>query len=333
MKKMLALMQRDLWSTLRDAMLLYVLLAPLVICLGARFFLPTVGQAGLNLVITAQDAPLLQESLASYARVEVVRDRAALERRVRALDDAAGLVARPDGSYELLLEGNESHDVQVLPALALQAALSEAAWRPERVTVGQDATPYREWVGAFATLASLFFGGIVLAFYLIEDKETGMAQALGVSPLTRRTYVSARIALMVLLTLVIVYASLALLGLRGHNPWHLLAAALVGALPALLFGLAVGAMSGNQVTGLANIKFGFLLVLLPAVLHLMLADRWQIALYWLPTYWAFRGLRAILVERLAWGQVWPPLAWTLSASALYLALAWRWLSRKLTFGQ
>jgi ABC-2 type transport system permease protein len=333
MKKMLALIQRDLWSTLRDAMLLYVLVAPFLICVGARLLLPTVGQTSGNLILTEQDAAQLAEPLSAYGNVQIVRDRAALERRVRAFDDATGLVSQGDGSYDLVLEGNETHDAALLPRLALQHALGESTWQPELVAVSGDSIPYREWVGAFLALSSLFFGGIVLSFYIIEDKETGMAQALGVSPLTHSTYVAARVALVVMLSVVTIYTSLAVLGLTHYSPWQLLAAILVGCVPALLFGLTIGALSGNQITGIANLKFGFLLVLLPAALHLMLPARWQPALYWLPTYWAFRGFRAILVDGAAWAVAWPLFLATLTVSIVYLAAAWRWLARRLTFGQ
>lgn len=329
-KQIKSILRRDLISTTRDAILIYVAVMPILLSFGLRFFLPNVGQASVQVVVTEETAAELKNELAAYLEVTVVADESALERRVLAYDDAVGIVPAASG-YELRLEGNESHDARVLPAMVLQRLRGESGFVAEMVEVGEAGVPYREWIGAFVALSVTFLASIIMGLHIIEDKESGMMQALGVTPLHRRTYVLARSVFVVLMAVLAVFSSLLALGLTAFPPGQLLLATLASSLTAVLFGFALGAASGNQITGIANLKFGFLLVLLPAVLTIFLPDAWQVVLYWLPSYWTFAGFRAILVDGTNWAGLAPLLAANVAVSLLYLLGAYPWLQGRLNF--
>lgn len=57
---------------------------------------------------------------------------------------------------------------------------------------GDDRIPCREVAGAIAALSVIFISGFLAGLHIIEDKESNMMQALGVSPLGRREYIAAR---------------------------------------------------------------------------------------------------------------------------------------------
>lgn len=333
MKRLFTIIQKDLISTTRDALLLYILAAPLIIAVGARIFLPTVGQSSVNMVMTEATAAELGETLGDYANVIEVRDDAALERRVLALDEAVG-VAPAGGGYELLLEGNESATSQELAAIALERALSgEPLPQAEVVEVGTQRVPFREWIGAFTALSVLFFGAIVMGFHIIEDKESGMILAMGVSPLTRRTYLLARGVLVLAVGVLGVFISLYGLGITTFDPAHILLAALAGTTTAVLFGFIMGAITANQIAGFAFVKIGFWPIILPAVIALFIPSRWEWTLYWTPTYWVFESFKRILVEGLGWAALWGPLVWTVALTAVFAAVAYPFLKGKLDFAQ
>lgn len=329
-RRIITILRRDFISLTRDAILIYVAVMPIVLALGLRFFLPNVGQASVQVVVTEETAATLENELSPYLEVAVVADGAALERRVLAYDDAVGIVPAGNG-YELMLEGNESHDARVLPAMVLQRIQGESAFVAQMVEVGEAGVPYRQWIGAFVALSVSFLASIIMGLHIIEDKETGMMQALGVTPLQRRTYVLARGLFVVGMALVAVFSSLLALGLTEYDLAQMVVATLASSLAAVLFGFVLGAASGNQITGIANLKFGFLLVLLPAVLTILLPEAWHMALYWLPSYWAFAGFKAILVEGATWAGLVPLLLGNVAVSLVYLLGSTPWLRGRLNF--
>lgn len=334
MKRILVLLRRDVLSTSKDALLIYIIVVPLLLAFGVRFFLPAVGQATVNVVVTEDMSPALITRLTDYVHVEVVADQAALERRVLAVDDTAGIMLQTDGTYTILLEGNETHDTEVLPELVLRKVLSadDVPLTLHTVDVAEAPFPFREMIGAFMALSMLCIGSVVMSLHIVEDKECRIMQALGVSPLSRGEYVMARSLLALIVTLVIVFSALWLLGIVAFQHLHMLLAVVIAALFAVLIGFVIGAISSNQIAAIAHIKFSVLLFLLPSILTLLLPERFWLVLAWLPTYWAFVIFRAILVEGAQWSALWLPLGVNLALSLAIISVVYPWLRGKLELG-
>lgn len=330
MKRILALIRRDLLSTTKDQMLIYAAFAPLILALGMRFFLPSVAQATVNVVVTRDVSPQLVEQLEPYFDVEVVSDRAALERRVLAVDDVAGIVPTDDGGYGLILEGNEAHDSVVMPKIVLQRLLGGDGLQIATVDVAGPQFPFRELIGAFTAVGAFFLAGTVMALHIVEDKESRIMQ-LGVSPMGRLEYVAARSLLVALMSAATISGSLWLLGITHFDYLQLLLAIAVGGLAAVLVGFIIGAISGNQIAAIANIKFGALLFLMPPFVTLVIPESFWAALYWSPSFWTFVAFKAILLEGVSWPALAPALLWNLAVSLVFAALCYSWLKGKLDF--
>jgi len=337
-KRVFALAKRDLTSALRDFILVYGLLAPFLLALILRAFLPAVGGASINLVVTPDVGQEVTGRLAAYGSVEVVADRQALERRVLALDDAAGIV-REGETYRVVLEGNEAAATSVLPALVLgdMAALGAAAVTITETDLGRVASPLKPLLAIFLALLSMLIGGMLIGFSIIEDKETGTLTALAVSPLSRAEYVAGRSVLGLALALPLVFGSLWVFGAGPFNGWQVLAVSLGGAFLAVIYGLYTGSVSENQISGIATVKFGGLVFLVAPLLSSIIPAKWQALLYWLPTYWTYRGYNLVLSASGAagagggapWGEVLPVAGISLAVNVLFLAASWRLLRRKL----
>jgi ABC-2 type transport system permease protein len=332
MRRILAILKRDLLSTTRDPMLIYTILAPFLIALVARFVLPGMSQTALNLVIT-QESAFLAPALERYAHVEIVPDRARLERRVLAFDEAVGIVPDGQGGYTLVFEGNETRDAQMLPAVILQQVLDKSQAQVAMIEVGESSVPYREWIGALTAMACSFLTSFVMAFAIIEDRETRMMLALGVSPLSRKEYVAARSLLVVLPAAAVVFPALWAMGITGYDVAQLLLAVIVGSLLAILFGFIVGAISTNQISGIANVKFGMLVLFVPAILAMTLPVQYRPALYWTPAYWSWDLFRMVLVDGATWGSFIPSLLWCAVTSLIWIGGSYGWLKRKLDFAR
>ncbi len=335
MKRIRTLIRRDLLSMSKDAIIIYSIVAPLLLAVGVRLFLPALGQATINVVVTEDLSAEMVGRLEAYLNVEVVSDQAALEQRVLALDDTAGILVDAQSDYRIVLEGNESHDTEVLPEMVLRRVLSsnDQEMTFETVEVAPTPFPFRELMGAFFALGVLSISSVVMSLNIVEDRESGTMRAMGVTPLGRGEYVLARSLLAGGLMLLTVFGSLWLLGLTGFNYLQVLVAVLVAALFAVLIGFVIGAISGNQIAALANIKFGVLLFLLPSFLTLLLPEQFAWTLAWVPTYWAFMIFRAILVDGVAWAGLWLPLLVNLLLSLVSIGIAYSWLKGKLAFAR
>jgi ABC-2 type transport system permease protein len=329
-RQILTIIRRDLISTTRDAILLYITLIPIVLTLGLRFLLPSVGQASVQVVITEAGREPLEAAFAPYAEVEVVPGRAELDRRVLAYDDAVGVIPAA-GGYTLVLEGNESHDARVLPAMVLNRLAGGSTYTVEQETAGDAPVPYKAWVAAFVALSITYMSSIIMGLHIIEDKESGMMQALGVTPLRQQTYIAARSVFVFLLAQAVVFGSLIALGVSSLPVLVIALTALAGSSGAVLMGFALGALSSNQLSGIANLKFGFLLVLVPAIVSLFISPTWQRALYWLPPYWTFAAFRAILVDSAGWSILTPLLLGNVLSAGLYLVGTFPMLRQRLNF--
>lgn len=135
---------------------------------------------------------------------------------------------------------------------------------------------------------------MLIGFSIIEDKETGTLSALAVSPLSRAEYVAGRSAVGLVLALVLVFGSLLIFGAGPFNVWQVLVVSLGGVFLAVLYGLYTGSVSENQISGIATVKFGGLIFMVAPVLTAVIPAKWQVLLYWLPTYWVYRGYDLVL---------------------------------------
>lgn len=356
-RRIAALVRRDLVSAVRDYILIYGLLAPFLLALILRAFLPSVGGMSVNLVVTPEVDQEIGGRLTAYGHVQVVADRQALEKRVLALDDAAGIVKEGE-TYRVVLEGNEAEATAMLPGLILGdiTATSDGpgvspapgnSQAPAAVTIteadlGRVASPFKPLVAVFLAVISMLIGGMLIGFAIIEDKETGTLAALAVSPLSRAEYVAGRSAVGLALSLVLVFGSLWLFGAGPFNGWQVLVMSLGGAFLAVIYGLYTGSVSANQIAGIATVKTGSLVFLVPPLAASLLPAKWQLLLYWLPTYWTYRGYNLVLSAGGAggvgggaggagapWGEVLRLAGISLAVNVLFLAASWRLLRRKL----
>jgi len=329
-RRLLAIIRRDAESSLRDFILLYGLLAPFLLALVMRAFLPLVGASTATVVVTSDLDPRLREGLAAYARVEVVASRNALDERVLAADDAVGVVQK-DGNLRVVLEGNEPAEVADLPGIILGDILGRPGLELGARDLGRDASPVRPLMAILLAMTAMFIGGMFIGFNIIEDKETRAISALAVTPLSRAEYILGRGLMGLVLSMVLVLGGLYTFGVGGVDPWQLLAVAAVGGVLGVAFGFYIGSLAANQVAGIAATKVGGLFFILGPLLSALLPTGWHPVVWWLPTYWVYLALRDILTFG---GIPWPTLGRELALSLLtslgLVGLVWRPLRQKLS---
>jgi len=322
-KRVSLLLKKDLVNGLRDSIFVYILIAPLLIAVFLRFFIPALGANSIDVVVLEGHKSAVIAELRDFTQVEYVRDIDALEARVLKWDDTVGVVD-PGGSQMLTIitEGNENEAVIEMVGAALNkisGTLEGASVR--EVNLGKPQQPAAIIVAMMMCFMALMLGGMLAGFTMAEEKELNTRQSLRVSPLTNLEYMAGKTITGMVVALFLVLLYTIILGVEFDLP-KLLVVSLAGVMLSAIFGYLVGNVSNNQLTAIANAKIGSMLFIAPPIAALLLPASKHFLLYWIPTYWAFAGYRSIFWDNGTWAQIMPLFGWNMVANMVLLALVY-----------
>lgn len=307
LRRILAVTLRDLRSALRDTMIIYILIAPLLLALMMKAFVPTAGNTVLNIAVPETASYELVEFLEGYGRVELADDRAAIIDRVRDTDDLVGVVQSGESGLEIIAAGNEmAGTVEMVEAVLLRwqnpdvelpidLSMSDMGWR---------LSPLARYGSSFLVVFMSVFGGMIVMLNLVEEKQYNTLAAINVSAIRRWEYVVGK-ALLGLVTPVI--HAFAVLLIMGFNQINYLQVALVTvaiALISMITGFVIGVYQSEPIGAVASMKIMFLPIMASVFGGIFLADKWHPLLYWSPFYWAYRSIDSIIMQQAKWGQLW-----------------------------
>jgi ABC-2 type transport system permease protein len=328
-RRIFNLFQQDMTNALRDSIMLYGMVAPLLLALGARLLLPSVDQVTAVFALPAQADAAFVAELRQYGRVEIYPDMLGVKERVLRMDDAVGLLPEA-GGFSLLLEGTESPEAVELGSAVVSAVLAgeplaEYLWTQQ----GAPRSFITEYITIVFIMIAVLLGALLMSFNLIEDKETRAIRALGVSPLSMLELTLARGLFALLLSLVLVTGTALILVGTAVNYGLLLVGFLFSAALPVLIGYIIGGLADSQLKAIAILKFMMLVYLsLPAV-SIFVPREFHLYFYILPNYWMW-----MIYENLFIGQMGPVGFWgasliTLAMSLGLVALAMPLLRRQL----
>ncbi|MFW6213631.1 MAG: ABC transporter permease [Spirochaetota bacterium] len=321
MSRMIALMKFDTKNALRDSLVLYVVIAPILLAIGLRVFLPSVEGSVATIAVAVPSgnpaAVAFADRLEAYGRVERYESAAEVEERVLGTDDAGGFVpAAGDtggegGAWRIVLEGNEpAASVEVMQAVGV-AASSDTLVGEYTVTEEGTRSPFREYASVALIMLCSLIGGVAVAFTMIEEKEQNVTRAFTVTPLSPFGYFAARGILAAFMgTAIGTVGHLVLVGTTV--PFARFALAIVAAAPLpLLVALLVGGIAKNQIQAVAALKVVMLVYLTIPFVSIAVPRSWHWVFYPFPNYWMFRSFEDIYVTGARIGDL--PLAAAVTA--------------------
>jgi ABC-2 type transport system permease protein len=314
MKRILSIARRDLKSGLRDFLVVYLMLAPVLFALLLRLFAGGVAASPLRVAVFEDGAALAAE-LATFAHVEQFPTRDALVERVLRIDDVLGVVATPEGK-EIIAQGNEMPGADVALRNVLHRLGSEEGDLPVIVAVsdiGFAVSPLLLQGGLLLVIMTTVFGGMLILLNLIEEKMSNTLSAMNVTPASRTEFILGKGLLGFLTPVFGGSAAVYILGFRDFNLAMFLVSIVSLAFISLIVGFLIGITNDEPISGIAAMKGVFVPVFASVLGAMFLAERWQFALYWSPFYWGYLSMNAILLGEATWGQV-------LQNSALILAI-------------
>lgn len=290
-ERILTMIRKDLRTSTRDQIVLYMLCSPILIGLGLALLMPMLERATPGFAVDPSLAPAHVERLAALGPIEALPDRAAVEARVLERDDVLGVVgavARADGrDYEVLAEGDEAPPLRELPARAIELGVDV-----EQLRAG--AAELREMSTALASYAIVVVVGLIVGFAILEEKQTQTQRVYDITPLRHAEYMFGKLGLGVVLSLLLVVPTLALaMGLDLAWP-RLLALTLAGTPFALSLGLIVALRAEDQLGAIAVMKALMPIWTSVPVLGFVLPDAWQWTQWGFAHHWCVQGLFHVL---------------------------------------
>jgi len=301
MRKVFTIAGRDVRSGLRDFLIVYLTVAPLLIALLLRVFIGGVGDAPLTVAVYDAGTSLSAD-LAPYLQVEQFTSRAGLVDRVMRHDDMFGVVAT-DGGYELVKQGNEMPGSdQVLRSLLTRLSDQEREL-PIRVVVsdiGWQMSPLKLQGATMLIIFTTVFGGMLIMLNLVEEKMSNTLSAMNVSPASRAEFIIGKGLLGFLMPIVGSLGAVTILGFAAHNLAMLVVSVVSLAFISLIIGFGIGVMANDPISGIASMKGVFIPVLASVLGAMFLAESWHFVLYWSPFYWGYQSINAILLGEATW---------------------------------
>jgi ABC-2 type transport system permease protein len=316
-KPIIALFRQDVTNALRDNLMIYMLAAPLLLALGARFFLPSLAETKITYAVETAVSPAIIAQLDQLGDVETFSGREAVLERVRRADDVPGIVQ--DGEqFVVYLEGNEPEGEEI-SSIVMSSILRQeevATFIEEQMSAGR--SQLSEYGAVALVMLTVMMGALVTGFIMVEEKETKAIQALAVSPLTIAQYTLARGAFAVIFsTLLALIGSAIMVGTAVHYGLLFLGC-LVSAALGLVVGYAVGGFTNNQLEAIGLIKILMTVYLTIPIVSIFVPAAWQWLFYALPNYWMFKIFEALYVGQIGPVGFWGAAALTLAVSAVYL---------------
>ena len=320
-KKIFNVFRLDLANSKRDKVMIYTLLAPIILAFVLKLISPGFQNLSVNFVSLEGDTELVGR-LERYGNVELSPTLEKLKERVLDSGDTIGVYLK-DGTYSLLMQGNEPEEIQALAKLALSGILSEGISGVEFETTdnGKTLPPMTLFGFSFVVVLSFTLGGFIIGFNIIDEKESGAMRALMITPISKSEFIVGRSIIGVAVPLIHALLAVLVFAIGGIDILKLIIVTISSSFIGIAMGFLIGVMSSNQMSGLANMKISVLLLLMPVMLAFVLPENRQFIFYWSPTYWSFAALRDILNQSSEWATFLIQLLWiTLTTAVIFMIM-------------
>lgn len=327
LKTIRSLFRQDLTNAMRDNLVIYMFVAPILLALGARFLLPSLEEAKLTYAVETAVGQVIVDELETLGDVELYDSREAVIERVQGHDDVPGIVTDGDG-FTVYLEGNEPQGEEIA-AMVMSSVLNEG----EVATfVHEELRASRSQIGEYGAVVlvmlAVMIGALVMGFLMVDDKETRAIQALAVSPLTIPQYLLARGLFATTFSTIIALISAAILAGSAVNYVLLLVGFLVASGVGLIIGYVLGGFAGTQLEAIGLIKIVMFAYMTIPVLTIFVPQNWQWAFYLLPNYWMFKSFESLFVGQNGPVGFWGATGLTALTSIVYLLALFPLLRRR-----
>jgi len=304
-KKIFTIFRRDLLSSRRDVMAVYIMVIPLLLAVGITLFAPGLNDTTVKLAMLKSDDIEHIEYMKQFSKVELFDSMDELERRVKKRDDIAAIA--PTGkSYEIILQGNESEIVEEY-AVQLNTLYELGATKEETTaqltSFGRTVPPLKTMLVVMLIAMTVMLAGMLIAMSIVEEKAENTINAINVTPISQTGFVVGKSLLGGAAALLGIIGAVLITGFYDINWFMIVLVGLTSMILSLVIGFLQGLSSEDVMEAAGSVKLLFLPIAGSIAGYEFLADKWQWTMYWSPFYWAYKANNLILSKTADWGTV------------------------------
>ena len=322
-KRILNFFVKDIVNALRDNIVIYVLLFPIIGAGVLALLLPGIESGSLTFVVNQNTVKGMEIPLAKYAKIEWVTGDEKIRERVSQFDDAIGLTHDESG-YRLVLEGNELNDVKELAEIILinlltDKPVADISFR----SLGKTKSYIKEYMTILLLISCLLMASVMAAMNMVDEKEFQLLAAIKVSPVNIIDYLISRSLSIFFITLILATLEVVILfGLHVSYLMQILLISLFSIFLGLFSAFIVGGFVDNKIAAIGIMKSFFLVFTSIPIAAIFVPNSWHWVFYLFPNYWLYNSFRNVFIDNPGTGVpgFWISNLVTMLQSVVYLFL-------------
>lgn len=302
-RKILLIFQRDLKTSVRNFITLYILVVPIIFAIIINVFSPGINDTTVEIVLLEGENPRQAEYFGQFAKVELLDTVEAVENRVRKRDNIVGLLPQAGGDYFILTQGNEpDFIIDYVRNLAAfdHFDISMADSVAEIVDYGREIPPLKKIMVNTSIIFTSVLGGMIIALNIVEEKTDNTISAIHLSPVSRMAFIAGKSMIGVVVPVMGTLLILIITGFRSINYFHAILMVVTSCIISILVGFIEGVNNDDVMNAAGNMKMLFLPLFGSIAGEELLADKWQFLFYWIPFYWTYKGNDLVLSNSGSW---------------------------------
>ncbi|OHD54677.1 MAG: hypothetical protein A2Y33_02535 [Spirochaetes bacterium GWF1_51_8] len=312
---------QDFTNSIRDNMLLYILVAPVILAVLFRVFTPSAETVEFHIAIDASVEQHVADEFRGYMVVELFDTPHAVKERVNRYDDTAGIILE-NGKYRLYFQGNEDAEVKAVYAVVMDKVLyGKNTAEVNFEQAGSARSYFLEYSLVTLLMVAGLLGGLLCGFNIVDERSTGSIGALAVSPLTIGGYMASKLVFTLLISAAAAILTATIVYGFGTDFGRLVLAMAVSSPLAAVLGFILGITAKNQIEAIGMNKILLPVFMTIPIVSIFIASDWQWVFYIFPNYWMFVMFENLFLDTPLplgfWGSA---LITLLSGTALFILM-------------
>jgi ABC-2 type transport system permease protein len=304
--KIFFIFQRDLKTSVRNFITLYILVVPVIFAIMINVFSPGINDTTVEIVMLEDENQEQSEYFKEFAKVESLEFIEDIEDRVRKRDNIIAVIPDANDEYFILTQGNEPDYIvdyvrNLITFDHYDIGMEDS--NAEIVDYGRDIPPLKKTMVNTAIIFTSILGGMIIALNIVEEKNDNTISAINLSPVSRMEFIAGKSLIGVVVPVIGTFLILIITGFRSINYFYAFLMVGTSCIISVLIGFIEGINNDDVMNAAGNMKLLFLPLFGSIAAQELLADKWQILFYWIPFYWTYKGNNLILSNSGSWMDI------------------------------
>lgn len=302
-KKIILIFQRDLKTSVRNFITLYILVVPIIFAIIINIFSPGINDTTVEIVLLQGQNSEQSQYFQQFAQVELLESIDAIEARVKKRDHMIGVLPDENDEYYILKQGNEP-DYMIDYVSNLIAFdhydIGTEDSIAEIIDYGREIPPLKKIMVNTAIIFTSVLGGMIIALNIVEEKSDNTISAINLSPVSRVAYIAGKSMIGIVVPIIGTFLLLLITGFRDINFFLAFLMVATSCIITIMIGFIEGINNDDVMTAAGNMKILFLPLFGSIAAIELLGEQWQILFYWIPFYWTYKGNDLVLSNSGSW---------------------------------